>query len=209
MDISLLGFLLTIGIIMAAYLIGNINPAIIIGRIYGIDIKREGSGNAGTTNALRVLGKKAAVITLLIDIAKGMLAVNLGYIAAHSAIIEGWWQMNLAFICAVAVFVGHIWPVFFQFKGGKGVATAFGAITAISPLLGFSLLGVVALIVLITRRMSAGSILGALSAPILAWIFIPEFLPGICVMVVIVVLKHQSNIHRLLKGEEPKLNFKK
>ncbi|MDD2217000.1 MAG: glycerol-3-phosphate 1-O-acyltransferase PlsY [Eubacteriales bacterium] len=209
MDISLLGLLLVVVVIISAYLIGNIVPAIIIGKIYGIDIKHEGSGNAGTTNALRVLGKKAAIITLLIDIAKGIFAVNLGYLAAYSWIIEGWWQANLPFICAVSVFVGHIWPVFFKFKGGKGVATAFGAITAISPLLGFSLLGIVALIVLITKRMSAGSVLGAMSAPILAWMLTPQFLPGIFVMVLIIIYKHKSNIHRLLKGEEPKLNFKK
>ncbi len=209
MDISIFGLLLFIFVLIAAYLIGNIMPAIIIGKIYGVDIKREGSGNAGTTNALRVLGKKAAALTLLIDISKGVIGVNLGCLAARTELLTGWWQDNFAFLCAIAVFAGHIWPVFFKFKGGKGVATAFGALTAISPALGFSALAVVVIVVLITRRMSAGSVIGALSAPFLTYLWIPAFLPYACVMILIVLYKHKANIQRLMKGEEPKLNFKK
>lgn len=209
MDIGILGLLLFIAVLIGAYLIGNILPAVLIGKIYGIDIKHEGSGNAGTTNALRVLGKKAAVITLLIDISKGIIGVNIGYLAAMAPFLTGWWQDNLAFFCAVAVFAGHIWPVFFKFQGGKGVATAFGAIVAISPALGFSLLAIVAVVVLLTRRMSAGSVIGASSAPFLAYLWIPPFFPYACIMVSIVLYKHKANIQRLMKGEEPKLNFKK
>ena len=106
-----------------AYFIGNISPSILIGKALGIDIKKEGSGNAGTTNALRVLGKKAAVITLIIDIGKGVLAVWLGLRFGNETI---------GMFCALAVFCGHIWPCVYGFKGGKGVATAFGAILAIN-----------------------------------------------------------------------------
>ena len=92
--------------ILAAYLIGNISPAIILGKISGVDIKKEGSGNAGTTNVLRVLGKKAALITLIVDISKGFLAVRLGMLLGYET----------GAICAVAVFCGHIWPCFYRFK---------------------------------------------------------------------------------------------
>ena len=114
--------------ILAAYLIGNISPAIILGKISGVDIKKEGSGNAGTTNVLRVLGKKAALITLIVDISKGFLAVRLGMLLGYET----------GAICAVAVFCGHIWPCFYRFKGGKGVATAFGALLSINWMLGLA-----------------------------------------------------------------------
>jgi glycerol-3-phosphate acyltransferase PlsY len=183
----------------AAYLIGNISPAILIGRAHGIDIKKEGSGNAGTTNVLRTLGKKAAVLTLLIDVFKGVLAV------VFAGVLVG----NLAAMtAAVAVFCGHVWPIFFGFKGGKGVATAFGALTAIHPGLGFGCLGVVAVCVILTKRMSAGSIVGAIACPVLSFFIVPEFTVPACIMAVIVIYKHKDNIKRLMRGEEPKLDFK-
>ena len=186
--------------VILAYFIGNISPAIILRKLSGVDIKKEGSGNAGTTNVLRVLGKKAAVITLVIDIGKGVLAVLLG------SLIGG--EVAAAY-CAVAVFCGHIWPCLYNFKGGKGVATAFGAIMAINWVLGLAVLGVVAVFVLLTQRMSVGSIMGAGSFPLLAYFMEPGFLiPGF-IMAVIVVVKHRANIGRLMRGEEPKMSFKK
>ncbi len=191
-----------------SYLIGNISPAILIGRAYGIDIKKEGSGNAGTTNVLRVLGKKAAAMTLVIDIGKGVLAVLIGRCAC-AVVNSVSLRLEFAIVCAIAVFCGHIWPVFFRFKGGKGVATAFGALATVSPALGFSLLGIVLVIVVITKRVSAGSVCGALSAPFLAYVFVPDIVGGVTVMALIVLFKHRQNIKRLIKGEEPKLSFKK
>lgn len=203
-DIKMIG---TVAVfLLISYLIGNISPAILIGRACGIDIKKEGSGNAGTTNVLRVLGKKAAVGTLVIDIGKGAAAVLIGRYAGQA--IGGGAADALPMICAVAVFLGHIWPVCFGFRGGKGVATAFGALAALSPAMGFSLLGIVLLVVLLTKRVSAGSTCGALAAPFAAHIFAPQYFYGVCIMAVIVVFKHRSNIKRLLKGEEPKLSFK-
>lgn len=187
-------------LVALAYFIGNISPSIILGKIAGVDIKKEGSGNAGTTNALRVLGKKAAIITLLIDVGKGILAVSLGM---HFG------GYTIGTFCALAVFCGHIWPCFYNFKGGKGVATAFGAILAVNWCLGVLALVVVAVGLLATQRMSVGSLLGAASFPIICWIFEPGFVWIGSIMALIVIVKHRANIARLIRGEEPKMFGKK
>ncbi len=187
-------------ILIFAYLLGNISPSIILGKKYGIDIKSQGSGNAGTTNALRVLGKKAGIITLVVDILKGVIAVLVGrYMGGET----------IAMACGLLAFCGHVWPVFFKFKGGKGVATAFGVITAINPLLGATAGGVMVVIVLITKRVSAGSVICALSFPFIANLYNPQYLWWSLIMGVTILYKHKENIDRLLKGEEPKMNFKK
>ena len=186
--------------VVIAYLMGNISPSIILGKIHGIDIKKEGSGNAGTTNALRVLGKKAALITLVIDIGKGVLAVIIGRLVGGAAV---------GYICALAVFCGHIWPCFYSFKGGKGVATAFGALLSVNWMLGLAALAVVAAGLALTQRMSVGSLLGAITFPILCWLLEPDFIWIGSVMALIVLIKHRANIGRLLRGEEPKMSFKK
>lgn len=183
-------------LVTIAYFIGNISPSIILGKAKGVDIKKEGSGNAGTTNALRVLGKKAAVITLIIDIAKGFIAVSLGM---HFG------NYTIGTVCALAVFCGHIWPCLYSFKGGKGVATAFGAILAIRWYLGLMELLVVAIGLAASQRMSVGSLLGALAFPIICMIFEPDFIWIGSIMAVIVLIKHSANIKRLIKGEEPKM----
>lgn len=186
--------------IVIAYFLGNISPAIILGKLHGIDIKKEGSGNAGTTNVLRTLGKKAALITMVVDILKGFAAVNIGFLlGGYSA----------GTLCAVAAFCGHIWPCLYHFRGGKGVATAFGVIMAVNWQLGLSVLAVVAVMVGLTRRMSVGSLMGAVSFPLLCWFMEPGFFLTGCVMAAIVVIKHRANIGRLLRGEEPKMSFKK
>ena len=195
--------------IIVSYFIGNISPAIILGKIYGVDIKKEGSGNAGTTNALRVLGKKAGIITLLIDVLKGVAVV---LIAKHL-----FWESApiVALLCALAVFFGHIWPAIFGFKGGKGVATAFGIIVAVHWQLGLAALVIVLLVVVITMRMSAGSLAGAVTVPILAYFLVPSgvdqltFVVWAVILAITVIIKHKANLVRLFKGEEPKLNFKK
>lgn len=186
--------------IIIAYLLGNISPSIILGKLHGIDIKKEGSGNAGTTNALRVLGKKAALITLIIDIGKGVLAVVIGKLIGGVAI---------GYLCALAVFCGHIWPCFYKFKGGKGVATAFGAILAVNWILGLSALAIVAVGVALSRRMSVGSLLGSVTFPLICRLLEPDFIFIGCIMAVIILIKHRANIGRLFRGEEPKMSFKK
>ena len=182
--------------VAVGYCFGLFQTGYIYGEKHGVDIRTQGSGNAGTTNALRVLGKKAALITLVIDIAKGVLAVWLGFRFGNDTI---------GMVCALAVFCGHIWPCFYNFKGGKGVATAFGAILAINWVLALVLLLIVAIGLLLTRRMSAGSLLGAVTFPLCCWFFEPEFIYVGSVMAVIVIIKHRANIMRLIKGEEPKM----
>ncbi|MDD5926895.1 MAG: glycerol-3-phosphate 1-O-acyltransferase PlsY [Firmicutes bacterium] len=186
--------------VVIAYFIGNISPSIILGKMAGVDIKKEGSGNAGTTNALRVLGKKAALITLVIDIGKGVLAVAAGNLIGGA---------ETGYLCAIAVFCGHIWPCFYSFKGGKGVATAFGAILAVNWMLGLSALAVVAVGLALTQRMSVGSLLGAITFPLLCWFMEPGFIWIGSLMALIVLIKHGANIKRLIRGEEPKMSFKK
>lgn len=186
--------------IIAAYLIGNISPAILIGKAKGVDIKSEGSGNAGTTNVLRVLGKKAAAATLVIDVLKGTAAVVLG------GVLFG---QDTAAWCVAAVFAGHVWPVFFGFRGGKGVATAFGALCGYMPAMGFIALGIVAIGVLISKRMSFGSVLGAVTFPAVAYFLDESFVPIGTVLAILIVIKHRGNIKRLIKGEEPKLGERK
>ncbi len=187
-------------VIVIAYFLGNISPSILLGRAKGVDIKKEGSGNAGTTNALRVLGKKAAVITLIIDIGKGFLAVEIAFWVSGA---------QAAMFAALAAFIGHIWPLLFKFKGGKGVAVAFGTILAINWQLALIALGIVALTVLVTRMVSLGSVMAAVSFPVISYFLEREFFWFGIVMAVIMLYAHRSNIKRIIKGEEHKLSFKK
>ena len=187
-----------VGVMLLAYMIGNISPSTLIAKSRGIDIKKEGSGNAGTTNALRVLGKKAAIATLLIDVGKGMLAV---FIAMQLLPYE------VAVFSAVAVFFGHIWPVIYGFKGGKGVATAFGASLIVDWRIGLCAAAVFILVVLIFRMVSLGSMLSAFAFfAATAW-FAPAFMVGSLIMVVTVLMKHRSNLNRLFRGEENRISF--
>lgn len=184
--------------VVIAYLIGNISPSIIIAKARGIDIREKGSGNAGTTNALRVMGNKAGLATLVIDILKGTIAVMFGALLAGS-IGEMW--------CLVAVFCGHVWPAFYGFRGGKGVATAFGALLALNSLMALLTLGIVIVVVLITKRMSAGSIVGAICFSIISIFMQRDFLIFGTIVAVIVLIKHRQNIKRIFKGEEPKMSI--
>lgn len=177
-----------------AYLIGCISPSIMLAKAKGIDIKKEGSGNAGTTNALRVMGKKAGVITLIVDILKGYLAVTISFFIGGS---------TACMYSAVAVFCGHVWPVFYKFKGGKGVATVFGALLGIDVRMALVTLLIVAIAVFISKRMSVGSIIGAACFPIIALLLQPGFIvPGI-IIAIAVIYKHKANIIRLINKEEP------
>lgn len=190
----------TILVVIIAYFLGNISPSTILGRKQGIDIKKEGSGNAGTTNALRVLGKKAAVITLFVDVMKGVIAVELGTLIAGQ---------EAGYICALAAFAGHIWPVIYKFKGGKGVAVAFGALLGVNWMIALSCLGIVILTVLLTRMVSMGSIMAAVSFPIFAYFWEPDFLYIGIPMALVVLYVHRANIGRILKGQENKISFNK
>ena len=192
--------------VIIAYALGNINPAILIGRLHGVDIKKEGSGNAGTTNVLRVLGKKAAAETLLVDIGKGVVAVLIGkliggMIMTDPGLLGAW--------CALAVFCGHIWPAAFGFKGGKGIATGFGSIVTASPPVGGIILLVAIVGMILTQRVSVGSVAAALTLIVAGFYFAPSYGIYFAIMGLIAIWKHRANIGRLIRGEEPKISFKK
>ena len=187
-------------VIVIAYCLGSISPSILIGRAMGKDIKKERSGNAGTTNTLRVLGKKAALATLLVDIGKGFASVEIGLL------ISG---QTGAMACALAAFLGHLWPIYFHFKGGKGVAVAFGGILAVNWQLALLSLAIVILAVLITRMVSWGSVIVALSFPFTCYFMERDFLPYGMVMVVLMLWAHRTNIKRIINGEENKISLKK
>lgn len=187
-------------LIILAYFLGNISPATLLARAVGKDIKKEGSGNAGTTNVLRVLGKKAALITLIVDIGKGFLAVKIGFAFAVP---------EVAMFCALAAFIGHIWPIMFKFKGGKGVAVAFGAILGVNWQLALLALLVVVVVVALTRMVSLGSITAAASFPVFAYFMEPDFFYIGIVMAALLIYAHRGNIKRILKGEESRLSFGK
>lgn len=193
-DVGEGGLAVLIIVTLVAYFIGNISPSIIMAKARGIDIKKEGSGNAGTTNALRVMGKKAGAITLVVDILKGTVAVMTGSVFAGT---------TGAMWCAVAVFCGHVWPIVFRFRGGKGVATAFGALLGLNPLMAVIVLAIVVIMVLVTKRMSVGSITGAICFPFIAFFMEREFVSYGAVLAIIVLIKHRANIGRLMRGEEP------
>ena len=185
--------------IIISYLIGSISPSILIGRARGIDIKKEGSGNAGTTNALRVLGAKAAVITLVVDNLKGLLPAIL------FPLIFG--MPELCYWSSLAAFIGHLFPVYYGFKGGKGVAVAFGGLLGVNWKLALLCLLTVVIVTLITKRMSAGSISGAALAVVYAIFLEKGFLPFIIIMAALIIFMHRGNIKRLINGEEPPLGF--
>ncbi len=184
--------------VVLAYFIGNISPAILISKARGKDIREEGSGNAGSTNMLRVYGKRDAAATLLIDILKGVAAVLLG------AYVDG---PTASFLCADAVILGHIWPVLYGFRGGKGIATAFGVLLAVSPPVGGIAAAVALSVIALTKRVSVGSLSAATAAPFVVWHFIPEFLPYVLIIIGLIFFKHKTNIRRIAKGEEPKIKF--
>ena len=185
--------------IIISYLVGSISPAILLGKARGIDIKNEGSGNAGTTNVLRVMGGKAALITLTVDILKGVLP----------ALIFGsvWGNAMYGYIACIAAFFGHVFPIYYGFKGGKGVAVAFGGLLGVNWKIALLCLLTVVIFTFISKRMSVGSIAGAVSAvPYTLWLE-PKALPFIAVMALIIVIMHRGNIKRLINHEEPPLGF--
>lgn len=190
-----------IGIILMAvsYFIGCISPATIIAKANGIDIRKEGSGNPGTTNVLRTLGKKAAATTLIIDVLKGAVPVIIGSFAGPI----------FAFGCGTMAMIGHVWPFQFKFKGGKGVATGIGVILAVNPVLGAMLLIIFAVVVAITRYVSLGSCIAAFIMPALALVLVPDFFWFAVIIAAIIIIKHRANLARVFRGEESKLHFSK
>ena len=186
--------------IIAAYLIGSISFSYLIAKkVAGIDIRKHGSGNAGATNTLRVVGKGAALLVFALDIIKAMFAVAIGYFLTQDA--------TVMYGCGFAAIIGHNWPIFFQFRGGKGVATTIGA-TALMVFFPALVVGVVAILsIVITRYVSLGSIIFAIGLPISVWLAgEPVSFIWISTGIAILTLyRHLDNIKRLTKGTESRI----
>lgn len=209
---------LYIVITILAYLLGSISFSVIISKkMAGFDVREKGSGNAGSTNVLRTVGKKAAILTLICDILKGVVAVG---IAAIATLI--WKEANgplLIQLAAGAVVLGHTFPIFFGFKGGKGVATALGVLLICNWQIGLICLVFALVIMAVTRIVSLGSIMAAILYPVLT-LFIHEhyiiagegnysYLIFSILLAILVVYNHRTNLKRILEGKENKLSFKK
>ncbi len=194
----------TIGIVLVVlgYLCGSLASAVIVCRVMGLpDPRKEGSGNPGATNVLRMGGRKAAGLTLAGDVLKGAIPVLLAHLLSDSpTVVAG---------TAVAAVVGHMYPVFFQFKGGKGVATTFGAVAAaVFPVA--LLMGAVWIVTaMATRYASLASMAAAVAAPLFALIFIrePAFTVALVIIAVLLIYRHRANIQRLRDGIESEINL--
>lgn len=204
---------LHIFIILTAYLLGSLPSAVWIGKFfYGIDIRQHGSGNAGATNTFRVLGKKAALPVLFFDILKGWAAVMVSYFVADMLGREEFNSLQLTL--GAAAIIGHIYPVFASFKGGKGVATLLGVTAAIHPLSAGVGIMVFVLVLLVTHYVSLSSIFAGLSFPLSILILFPSSSNTLILFSLLtpalLLVTHQKNIERLLKKEESKIYlFKK
>lgn len=196
-------------LIIVAYLIGSIPTALLVSkRFFGIDIRDYGSGNMGATNTFRVLGSRYGTMVMVIDILKGMAAVLL-YNFLPFYLNHDLERTNLMLGLGVAAVLGHVFPIFANFRGGKGVATLLGMILAIQPVIALSCIGIFVLVLYLTRYVSLSSILAALSLPIcVLWIWNEsEVLYRVFALVValLVVVTHQKNIGRILRGVESRI----
>ena len=194
--------LIATGALIIAYLLGSVCSAIIVCRLLGLpDPRTEGSHNPGTTNVLRIGGKGPAAMTLLGDMLKGVVPV---LVARH-------YQLEPAVVSAVglAAFLGHLYPVFFRFEGGKGVATALGVLLALHWPLGLIIVAIWVAAFAATRISSLGSIIGFTAAPFIAWQMVPGYMLGIAGMSLLLLARHKTNIIALVKGEERRFGSKK
>jgi glycerol-3-phosphate acyltransferase PlsY len=194
----------------AAYILGSIPFGVIFARLFGgADVRKSGSGNIGATNVARVAGPLAGILTLVFDTAKGAAAVLLAARFAHESAA---WMM----LAGLAALVGHCFPVWLKFKGGKGVAAALGVFLALCPAAALAALLLFMIVVAIWRYVSLGSIAAAAAMPLLMYLlWAPRHAPpliitfGSLAAAVLIIYKHDGNIQRLVQGEEPKYSFRK
>jgi len=203
--------IINIGILLLAYLLGSIPTSVWIGKhFFKIDIREHGSKNAGSTNAIRILGWKAGLIVLLFDIFKGWLAVNLIRLTDYY-IPETGDYINFQLLLGIAAIIGHIFPVYVGFKGGKGVATLLGFVLAIDPTTTLICIGVFIIALIITKYVSLSSMIAGFSFPVLVIFVFKTTTPSLIIFSLIVsvllLFTHQKNIERLLRKEENKALF--
>ena len=206
-------------IIMAiiAYLIGSINFSVILSKkMAGFDVREKGSGNAGTTNMLRTVGKKAAAITLVLDILKGVVSILIAILIGK--ILKDLNNKDvLVQIAGIFVILGHTFPLFFKFKGGKGIATSLGVLLVTNWQIGLICLVFALILIALTRMVSVGSIAAAILYPVLT-VFIYQnyivegnhfyYIVASIIVCLLVIFNHRTNLKRLLSGTENKLSFK-
>lgn len=195
-------FMIASGII--GYLLGSANSSLIVGKFYGVDIRKHGSGNAGTTNTLRTLGKKAALFVLLGDMLKGILACIIGYL------ITGRSDMGIM-IGGIGAILGHNWPLYFGFKGGRGVLTSLAVVLMVDWRTALVLLCVFIIIVALARYVSLGSTVAAALLPAASALLGSDMKHIIfsAILGLMIIILHRDNIKRLLNGTESKLGAKK
>ena len=185
-------------VVIFSYLLGSIPTGYIVGALAGVDIRKVGSGNIGATNVARVVGKKRGLLTLIADVGKGFIPVfvagRLGL--SHTAVA----------LVAIAAFLGHLYPLFLKFRGGKGVATALGILLAIAPMATLVSMAVFAVVAVSSRLVSLGSIVAALTAPIMLWSlsYSPTVIATGVFLAVMITMRHRDNIQRLFAGTEPR-----
>ena len=201
-------------ITVLAYLLGSIMFSVIISKkMAGFDVREKGSGNAGSTNVLRTVGKKAAALTLLCDCLKGVIAILLAVIAGKIA--KNTDQALLVQLAGLAVAIGHTFPIFFGFKGGKGVATSLGILLTINWQIGLICLVFALVLMALTKFVSLGSVSAAVLFPVLTifinsnYIVQGNYFIFAIILGAFVIFNHRANVKRLLEGNENKLSFKK
>lgn len=198
---------LNILLLLGAYLLGSIPSAVWIGKyFYKTDVREYGSGNAGATNVFRVLGKKAGVPVLFIDILKGFVAVNLARLSNDT--VGSYQYINLQLVLGIASLVGHIFPIFASFRGGKGIATLLGIILAILPFAALISIGIFIIVLLISKYVSLSSMTASFAFPIIVIVGFKTTNPSLIIfsilIAIMVLITHQKNIERLLRKEESK-----
>jgi acyl phosphate:glycerol-3-phosphate acyltransferase len=205
-----MNMLVELGFILTAYLLGSIPTAVWVGKsFYGLDVREHGSKNAGATNTFRVLGKKPGTIVLLVDVVKGVLAVLIPSFFYQTADADA--RTNLELICAISAVLGHVFPVFAGFRGGKGVATSLGVIIGVHPPAAAICLGIFLIVFVVFHYVSLGAICAAIAFPLLVNLVFGNEQIWLMVFSVVlslaVVVTHHKNIKRLLAGNENKMNL--
>ena len=199
MEVSLI--LSSIGLCIFAYLVGSVSTAILVCKVFAYpDPRSEGSNNPGTTNVLRIAGKVPALLTLAGDVAKGVLPILLG-----RWLLKDDYILGLMGFCA---FFGHLFPLFFNFEGGKGVATALGVITALSWPIGLAVMLVWLIVAVLSRMSSLAAIVSWALAPLIAYLYLDQVFYPIVAISACLILRHHENIKKILSGTESKIGNK-
>lgn len=208
-----MGWIADLAMVIGAYLLGSIPSAVWIGKtFYGIDVRNHGSGNAGATNTIRVLGIKPGLVVFVMDMFKGFLAVNLPHLSSY-LVPRTTDFVNLQLLLGITVVIGHIFPLFAQFRGGKGVATIFGLVMAIHPYPTLVCFGIFVVTLLLTKYVSLSSMIAGFAFPILVMFVFRTSITSLIIfsmcISILLLLTHQKNIERLIRREENKASFLK